>query len=75
MTQSDKVYSCGFCGAPCDKDGNQLDEIPEGWNPDEHEHVVCEVCYAEENAKANMIRVTREMALDAGDPSLEGEWI
>jgi len=65
------MYACGFCGCPCDKDGNQL-EIPENYNPNDYELSVCNDCHAKEEEKSYVI-ITREMALDAGDPSLEGQ--
>jgi len=66
------VFSCGYCGAPCDASGKQLDSIPEGYNPDNYKHDVCIPCGNEQSAQENKQCVTREMALDAGDPSLEG---
>lgn len=40
---------------------------------------ICEDCFYEEQQEADnrrqMVQVTRDMAIDAGDRSLEGEWI
>lgn len=64
------MYSCGFCGAPLNADKNQVD-APDGYAPNAYPHDVCGRCQAEHEYHERMI-VTREMALDAGDPSLEG---
>jgi hypothetical protein len=69
-------YRCGWCGQPTDKDGNPLDiEIcklitEEQLNSAELVHGYC--CLAEQEEK-RYITVTRDMAIDAGDLSLEGE--
>jgi hypothetical protein len=68
-----KIYSCGYCGTPCDETGRPLDQIPENYNLNEHEQVGCDSCrYEQEN---RYITVTREMAMDACDLSLEGQKI
>jgi len=54
---------CVWCGVPCDKNG-----IPMG---DDAPHVNGQCCPNEDT----YIQVSREMALDAQDTSLEGEWI
>jgi len=71
----EKVYRCGYCGTPTDKGGHPLTldgckklteaelkdaELVEGW-----------CCYEEQHD--NYIIVTRDMASDAGDMSLEGQ--
>lgn len=71
-----KFYRCGWCGQPTDKDGNPLDiEVcktitDEQLNNAELVHGYC--CLAEQEEKQHFI-VTRDMAIDAGDLSLEGE--
>jgi hypothetical protein len=62
------AFSCGFCGAPLNADKDQID-TPEGYDPNDYQHDACGKCQAEQNEPRY---VTREMALDAGDPSLEG---
>jgi hypothetical protein len=64
-------YSCGYCGVPMTKDHDML-EAPEGYDPCNYEHSVCQSCYNDEPCRN---RVTRDMAIDAGDPSLEGQLI
>lgn len=64
------AFSCGFCGAPLDENRKPIWPVPAGYNPDDYIHDACGPC-AESNDRPPM-RVTREMALDAGDPDLEG---
>ncbi len=75
-----KIYRCGWCGCPTDCNGNVLDELrfkkvvniinTYGDGRTEKTHGQC--CESENQLRN---RVTRDMAIDAGDPSLEGEWI
>jgi len=67
-------YSCGFCGQPMDKDLNDITDISSGYDPNDYPHDVCATCHYEETRKADRMLVTREMALDAGMPELEGEY-
>lgn len=69
--KEDKIYSCGVCGAPCTENGDAL-SIPKNYDPDDYSHTYCCQCQYEEEENQKQY-VTREMALDAGDPSLEGE--
>lgn len=68
------VKSCGYCGRPLDAKGNDVDEIPEGYDPDKYEHEICISCgtglMEQENER---MRITHEMAMDAQDPSMEGQ--
>lgn len=64
------AYSCGFCGAPLNADREQVD-APDGYDPNDYPHDACHRCMVEQEDRGRMV-VTREMALDAGDPSLEG---
>ena len=48
------MYSCGFCGLPCDKDGNILD-MPKNYNPHNYKHTVCEYCRAEESERERRV--------------------
>lgn len=72
--KQDIKYSCGFCGIPMDENKYIIDEIPENYNPNNYEHNVCEFCMLN-NESNRMHQVTKEMAIDAGDRSLEGQWI
>lgn len=69
-------YRCGYCGQPTDKDGNPLDlEDCKTWQEDKAELVHGMCCVNEQNQRQTII-VTRDMAIDAGDLSLEGqEWV
>jgi len=64
------LYRCGYCGTPTDKEGNPLQEVPEcdGWDEAWQTHGTC--CIDKEAQQQAF--ASREMALDAGDPSLEG---
>ena len=70
-----KHYRCGYCGTPTNEQGeplsvgecNELTE--EQLNNAELVQGYC--CYEEQQDK--YIIVTRDMAMDAGDLSLEGE--
>lgn len=67
-------FSCGFCAAPLDENKEQIQtDAPEGYNPDDYPKDACRSCMAEQEPQHML--VTREMALDAGDPSLEGQEI
>lgn len=67
-------FSCGACGCPCDEKGNQLkpENIPKNYNPDNYKHDWCNNCGHEHFESIDRQYVTREMAIDAGDPNLEG---
>jgi hypothetical protein len=69
-------YRCGYCGQPTDKDGEPLDlEACKTWQEDKAELVHGNCCVHEQNQRQTII-VTRDMAIDAGDMSLEGqEWV
>jgi len=66
------IASCGYCGAPIGPNGQDVLDIPENYNPNDYDHGVCSSCGNEEFHTGAQRYVTREMALDAGDPSLEG---
>lgn len=69
-------YRCGYCGQPADKNGEPLDlEACKTWQEDKAELVHGNCCVHEQNQRQTII-VTRDMAIDAGDMSLEGqEWV
>ena len=68
-------YRCGYCGQPTDKDGEPLDlEACKTWQEDKAELVHGNCCVHEQNQRQTII-VARDMAIDAGDMSVEGqEW-
>lgn len=73
-TQLPILKSCGSCGAPLGPNDEPIKIIPENYNPDIYEHSVCPSC-AYELVRNERMYATHEMALDAGDLSLEGtEW-
>jgi hypothetical protein len=67
-------YRCGDCGQPTDKDGQALDievcKLLTNDNLNSAELVHGDCCPPQQD---NYITVTRDMAIDAGDLSLEGE--
>jgi len=71
---SSSVFRCGFCGTPTDKDGKPMNLeycnnlTDEQLNSAELVHGYC--CYEEQQEK--YVTVTRDMAIDAQDMSLEG---
>lgn len=69
-------YRCGYCGQPTDKDGEPLNlEACKTWQEDKAELVHGNCCVHEQNQRQTII-VTRDMAIDAGDMSLESqEWV
>jgi hypothetical protein len=73
-----KTYRCGYCGNPCDENGISLPpDVFKMWTEDQWnnaEAVQGYCCLHEQESKQRM-RVTRDMAIDACDLSLEGELI
>lgn len=77
-----EIYRCGYCGQPTDSSGSSL-SIDESRhitdNELENATLVHGMCCAMEwcdDIEKRIIIVTRDMAIDAGDLSLEGEeWI
>jgi len=75
-----KIYRCGWCGNPTTVDGSELEQskwervvsIIEKYNDS---HTTKTNGYCCPNGDGIMMQVTREMAIDAGDRSLEGQWI
>lgn len=74
-----KIYRCGWCGFPTDESGNYLYgnkaqkafDIIEKYG-DYRTHKTNGNCSHQD---MNRNRVTRDMAIDAGDLSLEGQYI
>lgn len=65
----DKLYSCGMCGVLVHADGTIV-QIPENYNPNDYDHTWCDECGNQENIRQQV--VTKEMAIDAGMPEIEG---
>lgn len=69
-----KLYRCGWCGHPTNNYGNPLNEfnITDYEDSANEVDLVPGVC-CEDKQQEQRVRVTRDMAIDAGDLSLEGE--
>jgi hypothetical protein len=75
----DKCFRCGWCGQSTDKDGRVLsrnevraiDPESKAFHNAEQTHGDC--CINEQENRR--VQVTREMAMDAGEPEMEGAWI
>lgn len=79
-----KIYRCGHCGNICDSTGLPLPDDSEEFKRsseildkigDSKTELVHGDCCVHEDLKFTQMLVTRDMALDAGDPSLEGTYI
>lgn len=68
-----KYYRCGWCGIPTDETGNPLSEKECDEWIEENAELVNGLCCANEQMEREHIIVTRDMAIDACDLSLEGE--
>lgn len=67
-----ETYRCGYCGQPTDKDGRPLDiEVCKLLTDDDLKNA--ELVHGDCCSPQNYIIVTRDMAIDAGDLSLECE--
>ena len=78
------IYRCGWCGNPVDKNGEQLPEINSNHEANKYlethkncnEELVNGFCCPDGNEPMNRrVQVTRDMAIDAGMPETEGQWI
>lgn len=69
------IKSCGVCGSPLGPNGEDIYPVPSDYNPDDYEHDYCKSCGNDyyNNREPEPMRVSREMAMDAGDPDLEGQ--
>ena len=70
-------YRCGWCGHPTDGKGKPVQfiraTVEEDYRDAKHVNGLC--CPGGDNDNGSaMYQVTHEMAMDAGDPSLEGTW-
>jgi hypothetical protein len=77
-----KIHRCGWCGHPTDQDGDPIQLDPGAYlraHADVDEVLVDGACCPGGDQQGapehTRIQVTREMAIDAGDRSLEGMWI
>ncbi len=80
-----KLYRCGWCGHPTDDKGTTLKDeqfkrvvnLLDHPNVVGHIHLVNGDCCPNGNEPEErpMVQVTRDMAKDAGDMRLEGQWI
>jgi hypothetical protein len=74
-----RLYRCGHCGIPTDTKGKPLEDkrfekavkILERYGDKRTTPTECGC----EQEQGSMMRVTHEMAMDAGDPRLEGQWV
>ena len=73
------IYRCGWCGLPTDKDGQPLEVDPTEYL-EKHKDAECKNTQGyccpngDESQQRQRVQITREMALDAGMPELEGQW-
>lgn len=78
-----KIYRCGYCGDVTDILGRPLDgmiredviNLIESEKNIEVEKVHGDCCAYEREERREWVQVTRDMAIDAGDRNLEGEWV
>ena len=66
------MYICGYCGHPADKHGLPLKEIPDDFDIAKADMVHGMCCAAQVNYERERRTVTRDMAVDAGMPEIEG---
>lgn len=69
---------CGWCGTPIDEKHNPLPiEECNKLTKKELDSLTLDNgnCCPPEQEQDNYVQVTRDMATDAQDPSLEGQWI
>jgi hypothetical protein len=76
----EKCFRCGWCGSPTDKNGvvltpEQIEKSSLDYDFAESVHGDC--CAGQKwlENENEMQQITREMAMDAGDMSLEGQYI
>jgi hypothetical protein len=77
MSDEEKCYRCGYCGRRTAKEGEpltlaEIKQMNVDWDKAEKVHGFCCPHGAHGAQEQHRGYVTREMALDAGDPSLEG---
>lgn len=74
MTDHRPFYRCGYCGQPTNAHGTPIEVCDTFvWAPEDEVLVTGACCETQVRAEQEYEEyVTREMALDAGDSSLEG---
>lgn len=72
-----KCYRCGWCGQPTDENGKALEvKVVKSMGVDWDEaEMVQGICCGHKGEERQIVEVTREMALDAGIPELEGTYM
>lgn len=85
IDMNSKLYRCGWCGYPTDQNGVCLKDEPlkkamkiiGTYRDNDHTHKLHGDCCpnGDGSQEREMVQVTRDMASDAGEPSMEGEWI
>lgn len=78
-----KIYRCGWCGTPTNLNGETLSgeafkkavKILENYGDNKTHKTHGDCCINEQMQASQINYVTRDMAIDAGDPSLEGQRI
>ena len=66
------AYRCGWCGMPCSSDGEPMgDDAPT--TDGETVQVEGECCREDDDGE--LVQVSKSMAMDAGEPEMEGHWI
>lgn len=66
------MFCCGYCGQPTDENGKPLKVIPDNFDLAKAEMVHGLCCLVQDQYEDEMRTVTKEMASDAGMPSIEG---
>ena len=66
-------FRCGWCGHPTDEKGYRLQHWTDETWIEEKAELVEGMCCIEEQYSEPQQYVTRDMAIDAGDLSLEGQ--
>lgn len=74
-----KCFRCGYCGQPCTDDGQVLElwqiAVMNPFVDWDHAEQVQGDCCQHEAQGGRLVEVTREMALDACCPEMEGSLI
>lgn len=68
----DWAFRCGWCGMPCGSDGEPMgDDAPVTTGKTKHLNGTC----CPNGDEPPLVQVIHEMALDAGEPDMEGRWV
>ncbi len=71
----DIKYICGWCGHPCKEDGTPWEQIPDDFDPSTIDYKNIQGSCCEDQEENQRIQITKEMAMDAEEPEMEGMWI